>query len=101
MRDGFLDLKLIHWFETYFLNENKMTAAYRQGKNLFGLLPVFYSNPEMFNNVRTLRITVQDNYSKYFERFNVSRNDMLLLTNAFMMVDILEGTNPLPYLDDN
>lgn len=77
-----------------------MTATYRQGLNLFGIIPLFRANPEMFDDVRTTHVFFQDNYEKYFKRLNVSRNEMLLLTNAFMLVDVLEGTTVLPYLDE-
>jgi hypothetical protein len=77
-----------------------MTATYRQGLNLFGIIPLFRANPEMFDDIRTAHIFFQDNYEKYFKRLNVSRNEMLLLTNAFMLVDVLEGTTVLPYLDE-
>ena len=45
-------------------------------------------------------ITFQDNYSKKFKRFGISRDEMMILMPQVMGVDVLSGMDKLKYIDE-
>lgn len=76
-----------------------MTATYRQGLSLSGLLPSFYNDPEALEMIRTPNIFFTDNYEKLFKRYGYSRHEMMLVIPYFMRVDPLSGTDILRYIE--
>ena len=45
-------------------------------------------------------ITFQDNYIKFFKRFGISRDEMMILMPQAMSVDVLSGTDKLKYIGE-
>lgn len=52
-----------------------------------------------FNQKETY-ITFQDNYPKFFKRFGISRDEMMILMPQVMSVDVLSGSDKLKYIDE-
>ena len=51
-------------------------------------------------NHKETYITFQDNYPKFYKRFGISRDEMMILMPQAMGVDVLAGTDKLKYVGE-
>jgi hypothetical protein len=60
-------------------------------------LPVIKTIPELQNYQSNILLT--DYYNKYYKRFGISRDEMIILMSSVMTTDALTGLDNLDYIE--
>jgi hypothetical protein len=63
------------------------------------ILPSIKLVPDLQNYENN--ILLQDFYSKYYRRYGVLRDEMMIVMPSVMMTDVLTGLDNLDYIEDN
>lgn len=73
-----------------------MTAPIQHNIPTGGFLPIL----KRIVDVKETNIQFVDNYPKIYQRFGISRDEMMILMPQVMTVDILAGLDKLKYVDE-
>ena len=74
-------------------------SAVNKGLQVHSMIPSIYNDPEMLKKIRAQHVYLKDNYEKYFKRYGISRTEMMIVMGPLLSVDVLAGTDILPYLE--
>ena len=75
-----------------------MTSACSHALQTLSITPSAFVDKETRTELRTPHILFKDNYEKYFKRYGITRQEMMIVMPALMTVDPLSGDTLLPYL---
>ena len=75
-----------------------MTSACSHCIQTLSIMPSAFIDKEVRKELRTPHIYFKDNYEKYFKRYGITRNEMMIVMPTLMTVDPLSGDTLLPYL---
>lgn len=74
-----------------------MTTPVRQSIPIGAFVPLL----KRTMSVQTSNMLLHDYYTDYFKRMGIKRDEMLIVTNAYLTTDPLVGTAILRYIDED
>ena len=80
-----------------FLFLTQMTAPIQHNICTGAYLPIIKREVD----IKDTNILFQDMYPKMYERFGISRDEMMILMPQVMTVDVLAGLDKLKYVDED